>query len=88
MAHYDLPVSVGAVALPEVTFSRVRMVVEELEGLVNLVAERACDATILFDVLDHKEITWSAEMSVYKAKAYDALVEAGTIPWEEREKHA
>lgn len=79
IAHFDLPVSLGHSQLPTVTFAEIRESIEQLEAILNLVSQRAGDTTIMFEMLDHREITAAAEVTVCKALAYDAAVADGRI---------
>jgi hypothetical protein len=87
LAHYDLGITLEVDSLPEVRLGELREAIEEIAALINQVARSTGFGSILFEVLDGKDSTWPAEMAVYKAKAYDALVETGRIDWKEWEKH-
>lgn len=50
-----------------------------MEAVLNLIAQRTADTTIMFDMLDHRDITGVAEVTVYKAMAYDEAEEAGKV---------
>lgn len=79
LAHYDLSVSLEQAVLLAVTLGQLRTAIEGIERLVNLVAKRACNTTIVFDVLDHRDVTTKAEVCVAKARAFDALIDQGVI---------
>ncbi len=88
IAHFDLPVSLDQSKLPTVTFTEIREAIEKLESVLNFVSQRAADTTIMFDALDHRDITSAAELTIYKAMAYDAAVAAGKIELRDWRKHA
>jgi hypothetical protein len=79
IAHFDLPVSLGHSKLLTVTFARMREAIEQMEGVLNLVTRRAVNTTTMFEMLDHRDITTAAEITVYKAMAYDVAVANGTM---------
>lgn len=79
LAHFDLPTSLGQKKLPTVTFIRIKECVGQMEDILNLVSQRAVDTTIMFDVLDHRDIVGTAAVTIYKAMAYDQAEKEGKI---------
>lgn len=87
LAHYDLKVSIGSNALPVVTLQQMREAIEQMEQILQPIAWRGEGTTIMFDVLDHRDITTAAEIAVAKAACYDAMVEQGKVEWSEWRRH-
>lgn len=79
IAHFDLPVSLGQSTLPTVTFAQIREALEGMEKVFNLIGHHAANTTTMFEMMDHRDITTAAQITVYKAMAYDAAVAAGKI---------
>lgn len=79
LAHYGLSVSLERTALPVVLLSEIKEAIKNIELVINFVARKACNTTIFFEVLDHRDITSAAEITVCKAAAYDDFVGKGTI---------
>ncbi|MBC7369342.1 MAG: hypothetical protein H7343_21450 [Undibacterium sp.] len=79
LAHFDLSVSLGQATLPIVTFNRLFGAIAKIESILNLVSQLAINTTTMFEILDHRDITGMAEVTVYKAMAYDAAEAAGVI---------
>lgn len=79
IAHFDLPVSLGHTQLPHLPLSRLRESFEQLAHVLNVVTRKAANTTTMFDMMDHRDVTTIAEITIYKAMAYDAAVDAGTV---------
>jgi hypothetical protein len=79
IAHFDLSTSLSAALLPVVTFKEMRCVIELIEAFLNLFFWEFERTTMLFDSSAH-DITGQAEVTVYKARAYDLLEAEGRIP--------
>jgi hypothetical protein len=87
IAHFDLPASLGHSRLPDLTFAKIREAIEQLETILNLVSQRAVNTTTMFAMLDHRDITTTAEITIYKAMAYDVAVAEGKIELLDWRKH-
>ena len=88
IAHFDLSVSLSAATLPTVTFKEIREVLEQIEAFLNLFYWEFEGTTMLFDTLPAQKITGNAEVTTYKARAYDLLEAEGVIPKLEWRKRA
>jgi hypothetical protein len=80
IAHFDLSVSLDRAVLPVVTFNEIRGVLEQIEKFLNLFYWEFEETTVLFDGLPICDITGHAEVTMYKAQAYDLLEAEGVIP--------
>lgn len=78
LAHFDLNVSLNASLLPEVTFLRLRQLIERIEDFLNLFYWEF-EKTTMFFFLPGVDITGRAESCAYKSKAYDVLEDQGVI---------
>lgn len=81
LAHYDLSTSFGQSELPTVTYNLINQTIKLCENILNLVSQAIDGSTMMFEVLDHRDITDVAEITVYKAAAYDAAVETGKLDY-------
>jgi len=83
IAHFDLPVTLGKAILPAVTFKEIRELLEQIEAFLNLFYWEFGEITMDFNALLAYDITEKAEVTTYKARAYDLLEAEGVIPkWE------
>jgi hypothetical protein len=88
IAHFDLSVSLSKAILPVFTFQEIREVVEQMERFLNLFYGEFEKTTMRFDFCQARDITGAAEVTTYKARAYDALEAEGTIPKSEWRRRA
>ena len=79
LAHFDLSVSIGQSELPVVTFKRLFAAIESIEAILNLVSKAAVNSTLMYSILDHRDVVGAAEITAYKAAAYDAAELAGQV---------
>jgi len=79
VAHFDRDVGLKITPLPEVKLIAFRTVLESIERYLNLFFWEFEQTTMMFDMMSAQEITGKAEVAVLKARAYDLLVETGTI---------
>lgn len=80
IAHFDSGVSLGDSILPVVTYGEILGVLEQIEAFLNLFFLEFDGTTFFFDTLPTYDITGQAEVTVYKARAYDLLEAEGAIP--------
>jgi AbiU2 len=86
IAHSDLKVSLKAVPLAKVTLAEIREVIEMFENVLNLFFWEFERMTTRFDLMQNRQVTNAAEVSVLKALAYDILESEGRIPHNEWRK--
>ena len=80
LAHFDLSVSLSTVALPDVVFTEIRSVMEQIEAFLNLFYWEFENTTMFFDSHSALDITGKAEETMYKVQAYDLLEAEGAFP--------
>jgi hypothetical protein len=83
IAHFDLSVSLGSSILPVVVYGELLAVLEQIEGFLNVFCWEFGGTTIFFDTLSAYQIMGEAEVTIYKAHAYDILESKGVIPLDE-----
>jgi hypothetical protein len=88
IAHFDLKVSLKAVALPIVTFKEISDLIVKIEAFLNLFSVKFSGTTILFDAFCTLHITKDAEAASYKAAVYDELEREEVVPKYEWKKRA
>ena len=80
LAHFDLSVSLSTVALPDVVFTEIRSVMEQIEAFLNLFYWEFENTTMFFDSHSARDITGKADETMYKVQAYDLLEAEGAFP--------
>lgn len=80
LAHFDLKVSLNSAKLPPVSFEQIKGLITQIEALLNLFYSEFEQTTMLFDAFSSNDVSARAEMTVYKAIAYDRLEASGNIP--------
>jgi hypothetical protein len=91
LAHFDLDVSLQVEALPPVTFKEIRMVISQMQNLLNEFHQEFGNHTMYFDALVQQGETGQAELTVLKAFAYDQIETEGVVQngdWRYRAKRA
>jgi hypothetical protein len=89
IAHFDLSVNLRISPLPVVVFKEIPSLLSIIEEYLNLFYWEFGQTTMLFDTLSPHEIVALAEITAFKAKAYDELEGEGLIPkseWRRRLK--
>ena len=86
LAHFDLAVSLSSATLPVVTFKELEDLRGQIESFLNIFYEEFAQTSILFDAFSSRQITHPAEVTCYKALAYDLLENEGTLPKNEWKK--
>ena len=85
-AHFDLDTSLNPSLLPDVRFQDYLSILEQMEDFLNLFHVEFEKSETFYDGLTVSGLIDTAELTVFKATAYDLLVSQGKIPNDELEK--